>query len=73
MKKPILFAFFVLNVLSMLAADRPEAKPITGEIEVYFSPKGGCTDAVVKQISIAKSTIHVQAYSFTLVPIFWLP
>jgi phosphatidylserine/phosphatidylglycerophosphate/cardiolipin synthase-like enzyme len=33
--------------------------------QVYFSPRGGCTDAIVKEISEAKSEILVQAYSFT--------
>lgn len=34
-------------------------------ISVHFSPKGGCTDAVVAEIRAAKQSIHVQAYSFT--------
>ena len=34
-----------------------------------FSPKGGCTEAVVKEIDAAKKTIIVQAYSFTSAPI----
>jgi phosphatidylserine/phosphatidylglycerophosphate/cardiolipin synthase-like enzyme len=38
-------------------------------IEVHFSPKGGCTEAVVKELAAAKSTVLVQAYSFTSVPI----
>jgi phosphatidylserine/phosphatidylglycerophosphate/cardiolipin synthase-like enzyme len=38
-------------------------------IEVYFSPKGGCTEAVVKELSTAKTTVLVQAYSFTSTPI----
>ena len=38
-------------------------------IEVFFSPKGGCTEAVVKELAVAKSTILVQAYSFTSAPI----
>lgn len=33
--------------------------------QVYFSPHGGCTDAIVREISKAKSEILVQAYSFT--------
>jgi phosphatidylserine/phosphatidylglycerophosphate/cardiolipin synthase-like enzyme len=37
--------------------------------QVYFSPKGGCTEAIVRQIANAKSEILVQAYSFTSVPI----
>ena len=38
-------------------------------IEVRFSPHGGCTDAVVKELGNAKSTVLVQAYSFTSAPI----
>jgi hypothetical protein len=34
-------------------------------IQVYFCPNGGCTEAVVKQINAVKSTILVQADSFT--------
>jgi phosphatidylserine/phosphatidylglycerophosphate/cardiolipin synthase-like enzyme len=33
--------------------------------QVYFSPHGGCTDAIVKEIAKAKQEILVQAYSFT--------
>lgn len=36
---------------------------------VYFSPHGGCTEAVVDALSKAKSTVLVQAYSFTSAPI----
>jgi phosphatidylserine/phosphatidylglycerophosphate/cardiolipin synthase-like enzyme len=38
-------------------------------IKVYFSPKGGCTDAIVSEIDQAKTAILVQAYSFTSAPI----
>ena len=38
-------------------------------IEVHFSPNGGCTETVVKELRAAKSTIRVQAYLFTSVPI----
>jgi phosphatidylserine/phosphatidylglycerophosphate/cardiolipin synthase-like enzyme len=37
--------------------------------KVCFSPRGGCTEAIVDQISAAKSEILVQAYSFTSAPI----
>jgi phosphatidylserine/phosphatidylglycerophosphate/cardiolipin synthase-like enzyme len=37
--------------------------------QVYFSPNGGCTAAIVKEITDAKSEILVQAYSFTSAPI----
>ena len=32
---------------------------------VYFSPDGGCTEAIVDAIGEARKTVHVQAYSFT--------
>jgi phosphatidylserine/phosphatidylglycerophosphate/cardiolipin synthase-like enzyme len=37
--------------------------------QVYFSPNGKCTEAIVKEIGSAKSEIFVQAYSFTSTPI----
>ena len=38
-------------------------------IRAYFSPDGGCTEAVTAELSRAKSSILVQAYSFTSAPI----
>lgn len=38
-------------------------------VEVYFSPKGGATEAVVSVIEKSKKSINVQAYSFTSAPI----
>lgn len=43
--------------------------PSTGTVEVFFSPRGGATDAVVSEIAKAKNEILVQAYSFTSKPI----
>jgi len=37
--------------------------------QVYFSPKGGGTEAIVNEIGSAQSEIFVQAYSFTSTPI----
>ncbi len=37
--------------------------------DVCFSPKGGCTDLIVRTLSQARNTVHVQAYSFTSQPI----
>ena len=34
-------------------------------VSTWFSPKGGCTEAVVAEIRRAKRSILVQAYSFT--------
>ena len=64
-------------VLLMLAApacrtqDAPsEQSPRTlPPIEVYFSPNGGCTEAIVREIASARTNILVQSYSFTSAPI----
>ena len=42
---------------------------LCGPAQVYFSPHGGCTEAAVGSIGQSKSTILVQAYSFTSRPI----
>ena len=39
------------------------------DVEVYFSPNGGATDAVVGEINRAQRQILIQAYTFTSVPI----
>jgi PLD-like domain len=38
-------------------------------IRCYFSPDGGCTEAVVEEINNAQQSILMQAYSFTSAPI----
>jgi phosphatidylserine/phosphatidylglycerophosphate/cardiolipin synthase-like enzyme len=38
-------------------------------VEAFFSPKGGCTEAVVGEIKAARREILVLAYSFTSRPI----
>jgi phosphatidylserine/phosphatidylglycerophosphate/cardiolipin synthase-like enzyme len=47
----------------------PQEQPTTCNWEVYFSPHGGCTDAIIKELNKARSTILVQAYTFTSTPI----
>jgi phosphatidylserine/phosphatidylglycerophosphate/cardiolipin synthase-like enzyme len=37
--------------------------------KVYFSPHGGCTQAVVEALEDARNSVLVQAYSFTSKPI----
>jgi len=51
-----------VNTLPSWAAGQPK-------IEVHFSPKGGCTEAVVKAVDQATNSVLVQAYSFTSAPI----
>jgi phosphatidylserine/phosphatidylglycerophosphate/cardiolipin synthase-like enzyme len=36
---------------------------------VYFSPNGGATEAVVKELNVAQTQVLMQAYSFTSAPI----
>jgi phosphatidylserine/phosphatidylglycerophosphate/cardiolipin synthase-like enzyme len=42
---------------------------LNGPAKVYFSPNGGTTQAIIKEINDAKSEILVQVYSFTSSPI----
>jgi len=39
------------------------------KVAVYFSPQGGCTEAIIKEIEKTQSEILVQAYTFTSAPI----
>jgi phosphatidylserine/phosphatidylglycerophosphate/cardiolipin synthase-like enzyme len=59
----------VLLLLPLFACCEPVGPQSLPPVEVSFSPKGGCTEAVVKEIDAAQKTILVQAYSFTSVPI----
>jgi phosphatidylserine/phosphatidylglycerophosphate/cardiolipin synthase-like enzyme len=53
----------------IIAASSSPEKPQEGSIACYFSPKGGCTEAIVKELDDARQTVLIQAYSFTSVPI----
>ena len=57
----------LLGVLVVRVALAAESTP--ARAAVYFSPKGGATDAVVREINAAGQQILVQAYSFTSAPI----
>ncbi|MBI3408326.1 MAG: phospholipase D family protein [Planctomycetes bacterium] len=39
------------------------------EVRTYFSPKGGCQEAIVAELQKARREILVQAYSFTADPL----
>ncbi|MCC6124904.1 MAG: phospholipase D family protein [Pirellulales bacterium] len=69
MKKTIPLALLLALVLAAAYVNNnlrrqrlPEKLP---PMEIYFSPKGGCTEAIVQEIDAAKQSILVQAYSFT--------
>jgi phosphatidylserine/phosphatidylglycerophosphate/cardiolipin synthase-like enzyme len=38
-------------------------------LQVCFSPHGGCTEAIISELNKAKTSVLVQAYSFTSAPI----
>jgi phosphatidylserine/phosphatidylglycerophosphate/cardiolipin synthase-like enzyme len=62
----------ILLLLCLLPACQAQdtSQPTTlPPIQVFFSPKGGCTEAVVKELNAARSSVLVQAYSFTSTPI----
>jgi phosphatidylserine/phosphatidylglycerophosphate/cardiolipin synthase-like enzyme len=60
-----------LTLLGLLGAKdvRPAATagPAASEdnIAVFFSPDGGCADAIVAQLAAAKKFVHMQAYFFS--------
>jgi len=53
----LIFVIFTVAIL-LQAQKRPSWS-------VYFSSHGGCADAILKELNKAKSSILVQAYSFT--------
>jgi hypothetical protein len=59
----VFFAIFSIIFLVFLSPYiiLPQEKPCNWE--VYFSPKGGCTDAVIRELDKAKSTILIQTQS----------
>src|SRR6266571_3078308 len=54
--------------LFLLAGCEPQVSIPQG-VQVYFSPRGGATEAVVNALEHATNTVFVQAYSFTSAPI----
>lgn len=46
-----------------------QERSVTCNWQVYFSPHAGATDAVIRELNKAKSTVLVQAYTFTSAPI----
>jgi phosphatidylserine/phosphatidylglycerophosphate/cardiolipin synthase-like enzyme len=71
--KPITALFILLTVIFLkilfTAVLLAQENPTTCNWEVYFSPHGGATDAIIRELNKAKSTVLVQAYTFTSAPI----
>ncbi len=64
--------FFIMFCFSLSVSVYPYPALPEGNspsYQVYFSPNGGCTEAIIKELDKAKNTILVQAYLFTSVPI----
>ena len=60
----IVLLAFTLIILAVVIASADQFQ-FAGTIDSFFSPKGGATEAIVKEINSAKQEILVQAYSFT--------
>ncbi len=67
----VLLLLLVLPLPACRAQQAPQGQSLRTlpPIQVYFSPNGGCTEAVVKELDAAKQSVLVQAYSFTSSPI----
>lgn len=71
--KLTMIALLVAGVLGMCGGfyikGRVQEGTRSPNVRVVFSPKGGCTEAIVEKISAAQKSILIQAYSFTSDPI----
>lgn len=69
----LLLACLIMGSVSpsmTLAQESPaKKKPKKRKIDVLFSPDGGCTERIIKEIGKAKKTIRIQAHKFTSSPI----
>jgi phosphatidylserine/phosphatidylglycerophosphate/cardiolipin synthase-like enzyme len=67
------FLAFILIASGVTMAVWPSNHPVgqaaSSNASVFFSPNGGCTDAILSELNKAKSTVLVQAYTFTSAPI----
>lgn len=62
----ITILFFLIFNSNLYAESCPRTPSV---LSYYFSPKGGVTDAIVQEISVAKVEVLVQMYVFTSLPI----
>jgi len=64
----IITVLLLLCISTLCLADTITGKDIQ-QISVFFSPRGGCSVAIVKELDAAQTEILLQAYSFTSEPI----
>ena len=71
MRNRVLCMLLLLSALATAcvsgAGQSKPARPAS--VEVLFSPKGGCQDAIFRELGAGKTYVHLQAYSFTSAPI----
>jgi phosphatidylserine/phosphatidylglycerophosphate/cardiolipin synthase-like enzyme len=68
MKKEILGILIPIGI-ALSFCKGLQAQSASPDIKVYFSPHGGCTEAVVRAVNAAQRQVLVEAYSFTSEPI----
>jgi len=56
-------SFFILGAKEPAAKVGPAA--VEDNIALFFSPDGGCADAIVAQLASAKHSVHMMAYFFS--------
>ena len=62
--------FLILNVCLFVLVFSTAAFALEADVAgLCFSPRGGCTHLVVKEIDMARQDIRVMAYDFTSMPI----
>lgn len=70
MRRPLLAGIVMLSMLGLSVTAAPPGSSGTSgkdiEIDVLFSPRGGCAKRITEAIAEARKTIRVQAYMFTL-------
>ncbi len=65
----ILLPLLILLLLAPGVLPAAEMTLRNAPVQLYFSPRGECTQAITREISAARSEVLVQAYSFTSAPI----
>lgn len=59
----------MIPVRSLILVLMLASSALAADVRVWFSPHGGCTDEAVAEIARARTSIRLQAYSFTSAPI----
>ena len=69
MRRLLILLLGVFLLASSLPIQAQEKSNLFPSWSVYFSPNGSCTEAIIKELGKAKTSVLVQAYSFTSAPI----